>query len=233
MRAKITASIMCADLLNLEKDIKALEKAGVDYFHYDIMDGHFVPNMTLGLETICEIQKRVKVRSDFHLLVKKPEEMIELLDAGEDDLVSFHYSATENIDTCLDKIHDLGAGAGIVLDVADSYELLETYLDKIEYVNLMMITPGFAGQPLVDGMIEKIMYTRQWLDSKKKNRIKIMVDGNVSYERARLMHKLGGDILVAGTSSLFKGDMSFEESIRTFEEYTSHKDYQEQNRGKE
>lgn len=231
MRAKITASIMCADLLNLEKDIKALEKAGVDYFHYDIMDGHFVPNMTLGVETICEIQKRVSIHSDFHLLVKEPEDIIELLDAGEGDLISFHYSATQNISQCLEKIHQLGAGAGITLDVADSYELLEPYLDSIEYVNLMMITPGFAGQPLVDGMIEKIMYTRQWLDSKKKTEIKIMVDGNVSYERARLMHKLGGDILVAGTSSLFKGDRTFEEAMRTFEQYTSHKDYQEQNRG--
>lgn len=231
MRAKITASIMCADLLNLEKDIKALEKAGVDYFHYDIMDGHFVPNMTLGVETICEIQKRVTVHSDFHLLVKEPEDIIDLLDAGEGDLISFHYSATKNINQCLDKIHQLGAGAGITLDVADSYDLLEPYLDNIEYVNLMMITPGFAGQPLVDGMIEKIMHTRQWLDSKKSTNIKIMVDGNVNYERARLMHKLGGDILVAGTSSLFKGDRTFEEAMRTFEQYTSHKDYQEQNRG--
>ena len=85
MRAEITASIMCADLLNLERDVKALEKAGVDYFHYDIMDGHFVPNMTLGLETICEIQKRVNVRSDFHLLTKEPEDIIPLLDAGEND----------------------------------------------------------------------------------------------------------------------------------------------------
>ena len=223
MRAEITASIMCADLLNLERDVKALEKAGVDYFHYDIMDGHFVPNMTLGLETICEIQKRVKVRSDFHLLVNQPEEIIPLLDAGENDLISFHYQATGSIEKCIEMIHDLGAKAGIVLDVEDNYELLAPYIDKIEFVNLMMITPGFAGQPLVDGMIEKIMYTRKWLDSQKKNDIKIMVDGNVNYERARLMHKLGGDILVAGTSSLFKGDMSFEESLRTFEEYTEHR----------
>jgi ribulose-phosphate 3-epimerase len=223
MRAEITASIMCADLLNLEKDIKALEKAGVDYFHYDIMDGHFVPNMTLGLETICEIQKRVNVTSDFHLLVNNPEEIIPLLDAGENDLVSFHYQATKDIDKCIELIHGLGAKAGIVLDVKDGYELLEPYIEKIEFVNLMMITPGFAGQPMVDGMIEKIMETRKWLDSHKKHDIKIMVDGNVNYERARLMHKLGGDILVASSSSLFKGDMTFEESLKTFAEYTEHK----------
>ncbi|MDE6314617.1 MAG: ribulose-phosphate 3-epimerase [Lachnospiraceae bacterium] len=225
MRAEITASIMCADLLNLEKDIKALEKAGVDYFHYDIMDGHFVPNMTLGLETICEIQKRVRIPSDFHLLVKKPEDVIELLDAGENDMVSFHYSSTKFVDRCLEMIHGLGAKAGIVLDVKESYELLEPFLEKIDYINLMMITPGFAGQPLVDGMIEKIMNTRKWLDSKKKKHVKIMVDGSVNYDRARLMHKLGGDILVAGSSSLFKGDMTFEESMKTFEKYTSHKNY--------
>ena len=91
MKAEITASIMCADLLNLERDILALEKAGVDYFHYDLMDGHFVPNVTLGLETVCEIQKRVKVRSDFHLLVNQPEDIIPLLDAGVEDLIGFHY----------------------------------------------------------------------------------------------------------------------------------------------
>lgn len=223
MRAEITASIMCADLLNLEKDIKALEKAGVDYFHYDIMDGHFVPNMTLGLETICEIQKKVSVRSDFHLLVKQPEDIIPLLDAGEGDMISFHYQATENREKCLQMIHNLGAKAGIVLDTKDSYELLEPYLEYLDFVNLMMIVPGFAGQPMVEGMIEKIMYTRKWLDSKHKPEIRLMIDGNVNYERARLMHKVGGDILVAGTSSLFKGDMSFEESLRTFEEYTQHR----------
>lgn len=223
MRAEITASIMCADLLNLERDILALEEAGVDYFHYDIMDGHFVPNMTLGLETICEIQKRVRVRSDFHLLVKEPEDIIPLLDAGEDDLVSFHYQSTNNIEKCIQLIHDLGAKAGIVLDTKDDYLLLEPYLEQIDFVNLMMITPGFAGQPLVEGMIEKIMNTRKWLDSKKKTEIKIMVDGSVSYERARLMHKVGGDILVAGTSSLFKGDMTFKESLETFKEYTEHR----------
>ncbi|MBQ4529111.1 MAG: ribulose-phosphate 3-epimerase [Lachnospiraceae bacterium] len=223
MRAEITASIMCADLLNLERDVKALEKAGVDYFHYDIMDGHFVPNMTLGLETICEIQKRVNVRSDFHLLTKEPEDIIPLLDAGENDLISFHYQATKDIEKCITLIHELGAKAGIVLDVEDHYEVLAPYIEKIGFVNLMMITPGFAGQPMVDGMIEKIMNTRKWLDSQKKHEIKIMVDGNVNYERARLMHKLGGDILVAGSSSLFKGDMSFEESLKTFEEYTKHR----------
>ncbi len=224
MKAEITASIMCADLLNLERDILALEKAGVDYFHYDLMDGHFVPNMTLGLETVCEIQKRVKVRSDIHLLVKQPEDIIPLLDAGAEDLIGFHYSATNNIDKCLNLIHDMQANAGIVLDTNDHYELLEPYLDNIDYVTLMMIRPGFAGQPMVDGMIEKIMETRKWLNDQGKHHVKIMVDGNVNYERARLMHKLGGDILVAGTSSLFKGDMSFEESMKTFERYTSHKE---------
>lgn len=225
MRAEITASIMCADLLNLERDIKALEQAGVDYFHYDIMDGHFVPNMTLGLETICEIQKRVNVRSDFHLLVDKPDEIIPLLDAGENDLVSFHYHAADSIGRCIKLIHELGANAGIVLDTDDSYELLVPYVDKIEFVNLMMIAPGFAGQPIVDGMIEKIMETRKWLDAQKRYDIKIMVDGSVTYDRARLMHKLGGDILVAGSSSLFKGDMTFEESLKTFAEYTEHKEF--------
>ena len=101
MRAEITASIMCADLLNLERDVLALEEAGVDYFHYDVMDGHFVPNVTLGLEMICEIQKKVQVKSDFHLLVKEPEEIIPLLEAGEGDLVSFHYQSTKNIEKCL------------------------------------------------------------------------------------------------------------------------------------
>lgn len=223
MRAEITASIMCADLLNLERDVLALEEAGVDYFHYDVMDGHFVPNVTLGLEMICEIQKKVQVKSDFHLLVKEPEEIIPLLEAGEGDLVSFHYQSTKNIEKCLCLIHEMGAKAGIVLDTTDDYQLLEPYLEQLDFVNLMMIKPGFAGQPMVEGMIEKIMETRKWLDGKKKTEIKIMVDGSVSYERARLMSKVGGDILVAGTSSLFKGDMTFKQAVETFREYTEHR----------
>ena len=220
---KLSPSMLACDFSKMGEELVKISNSGADMIHMDIMDGHFVPNMTLGLETICEIQKRVNVRSDFHLLVNNPEEIIPLLDAGENDLVSFHYQATEDIEKCIELIHELGAKAGIVLDVKDSYELLEPYIEKIEFVNLMMITPGFAGQPLVDGMIEKIMETRKWLDSHKKNNIKIMVDGNVNYERARLMHKLGGDILVAGSSSLFKGDMTFEESLKTFAEYTQHK----------
>ena len=220
MRAEITASIMCADLLNLERDILALQEAGVDYFHYDVMDGHFVPNVTLGLEMICEIQKRVKVKSDFHLLVKEPEEIIPLLKVGSEDLVSFHYQSTKNIEQCLCLIREMGAKAGIVLDTEDDYQLLEPYLEHLDFVNLMMITPGFAGQPMVEGMMEKIAATRKWLDGKEKTDIKIMVDGSVSYERGRVMHKAGGDILVAGSSSIFKGDMTFKEAVETFRLFT-------------
>lgn len=221
MVAEITASIMCADLLNLERDIIDLEMAGVDYFHYDIMDGHFVPNMTLGIETICEIQKRVEVRSDFHLLVKRPEEIIPLLDAGEEDLIAFHFEGTKFVKECLKQIKKTGARAGIVLNPKIAYTELEPYLEYIDYVNLMMINPGFAGQPILEGMMEKIMETRKWLDALKQYETKIMVDGNVNFERARLMSGLGGDILVAGTSSLFSGEYTFAEAVAKLKEYTT------------
>lgn len=217
MAVEITASIMCADLLNLGREIRELEEAGVHYFHYDIMDGHFVPNITLGLSQIREIQKRVKVTSDFHLLTSRPEEIIPLLQVEENDLVSFHFTGTEQIDKCLTMIADMGAKAGIVLDTHISFVELRPYLQEIDFVNLMMIRPGFAGQQMMPGMLDKIQSTRRWLNKKGRKEIKIMVDGNVTYEHARIMAENGADILVAGTSSLFSRKQSFAESMAAFQ----------------
>lgn len=221
MAVEITASIMCADLLKLGSEIKALEEAGVRYFHYDIMDGHFVPNLTLGLSQIREIQKRVKATSDFHLLTSRPEEIIPLLQVEENDLISFHFTGTEQIDKCLTMIEDMGAKAGIVLDTHISFVELRPYLEEIDFVNLMMIRPGFAGQQMMPGMLDKILSTRRWLDKKGRADIKIMVDGNVTYDHAKIMAENGADLLVAGTSSLFSGKQSFKESMEAFKRCTA------------
>lgn len=204
MAGKIAASIMCADLFNMDKEIRILEENEVDYLHLDIMDGNFVPNLTLGIDFVNCIKDISTIKRDIHLLVNNPENYIDMLQLDESDNISFHYEATQDIMDCITNIKKYNAKVGIVLNPETEIEVLEEHLDYIDMIVLMMIEPGFAGRKMLRGMFDKIKQTKEYINKRCRKNIMIEVDGNVSFDNAKIMRKSGGDIFVAGTSSIYR-----------------------------
>lgn len=203
MNGKIAPSIMCADFRHLEENIKLLEQAGVEYLHFDIMDGSFVPNFTLGPDLMKAVREITNIPFDIHLMVKHPENHIALFDVRPGDIVSVHQESTIHMQRTLQKIKDYGAKAAIALNPATPIYSIEDVLDDIEVVLVMTVNPGFAGQKIVPATIRKIANLKNYLIEKGYDNIEIEVDGNISYENARKTREVGADIFVAGTSSLF------------------------------
>ena len=200
----VSPSMMCADALNLGADAVALEKAGVQYFHYDVMDGDFVPNFMLGPDVIKAVRKVSKVPADIHLMVKNPERHLHLFDLRAGDVVSVHQESTIHLQRTLAAIRQTGAQAAVALNPATPLCTIEDVLPDIDMVLLMTVNPGFAGQKLVPQTLQKITRLRKMLDESGYPHVRIEVDGNVSFENAVKMRAAGADLFVAGTSAVFR-----------------------------
>jgi len=213
MPVKISASLMCADLCNLERDVRALEEAGVDWLHFDIMDGQFVPNITLGADVVRAVRQITDLPLDVHLMVEQPERYIaEFVDAGS-DIVAIHVEATRHVRTALRAIRDAGAQAGLCLNPATHLDRVEYAADLLDMLVVMTVDPGFAGQKLIPAILAKIADVRELLQTRGLE-AEIQVDGNVSFEHAPKMVTQGATCLVAGTSSVFHKDLTIAEGIR-------------------
>ncbi|QVY63885.1 ribulose-phosphate 3-epimerase [Cytobacillus gottheilii] len=216
---KIAPSLMCVDLLNVERDIKLLEEAGVDYLHVDIMDNHFVPNITLSFDFIKSIKRITDIPLDVHLMINNPEESLQYLDmltAG--DIVCIHYESTIHIHRAIGMIKDLGVKVGLALNPGTPIGVIENLLPDLDMVLIMTVNPGFAGQKLIPSMLEKIEKLRALLNEKGYSEIEIEVDGNVSFDHAKLMYEKGADIYVGGSSSVFSKENSIVENCKRFRE---------------
>lgn len=221
MNKLISASIMCAkNLLNLEHEIKELEKFGIDMFHLDAMDGHFVNNITFGPDTFNAIHRCVTIPCDYHLMMSHPLMFIERLELSEGDIVTIHAEIDKtDFDETIKYLNSLkkrGIKIGVAINPSTSIEALVDYLDYIDMVLVMLINPGFAGQPIVNGILQKPAYVRQYLDSIGYNNIIISVDGGVSNERAEMLAKNGVDVFVGGTSGLFKKNQPMKTNVENF-----------------
>lgn len=211
---KISASIMCADMMNLEKAFKELEKSGIDYIHCDIMDGHFVPNYMLSPELLNKMRDYCTIPFDFHIMAENPEGVIEMLKLQKDDYVSVHFESTNHVQRALQLIHDKGARAAIALNPATPIEFTCEILGDIDMVLIMSVNPGFAGQKIVSSSFDKISRMRNLLDEKGCGNIPIQVDGNCSFENVPKMYAAGAEIFVVGTSSVFDGKDSIEANTK-------------------
>lgn len=210
---KISASLACADLLNMEHDIHSLEKAGVEFLHMDIMDGLFVPNFCLNFDLMKAIKDKTNIPMECHIMVKDPERYVEKVAASGAECLSVHYEATPHIQRTLSLIRHFGMKAGVALIPSTPINVLDYILDDLDVVTLMMINPGFAGQKLIPDMLRKLRETRVFLDSRGKQDMDIIVDGNVSIENIPKMVDAGATILVGGTSSIFRKGVSIKESV--------------------
>lgn len=204
--AKISASLMCANLLRLEDDLRALEAAGIDLLHIDVMDAHFVPNIMLGGEFIRAVRQASRIPLDIHLMVEEPESKLDWFGVGPGDTVSIHTEATRHTARALQRIRALGASPAIALNPATPLTACDYILDETDMVLLMTVNPGYAGQRLVESTIGKIADLRDYLLARGRGNMAVEVDGNVSLENARRMRRAGADVFVAGSSSLFVKD---------------------------
>ena len=182
----ISASLMCADL------------------HCDVMDGHFVNNITLGIDFCVKVANATSIKRDIHFLTDNPINFIDRLYLKKGELVSVHFESNSDISKISEKVRGYDAKFGIAVNPSTKVEELIRYLDQIDFIVLMMIEPGFAGQPLIPGMIDKIRECKKMLISEDHSQIFIEVDGHVGFDNMKEMQDNGADIFVAGTSSVFR-----------------------------
>lgn len=213
---KISASLMCADLLNIERDIRTLEQGGVDYLHLDVMDAHFVPNLTFGPDIINAIKSKTSIPLDIHILMNHPRVIIRSIDFSESDMVSIHAECKESIMENVAFVKQKGAKFGLALNPDTEIDEVRKYLPYVDVIVLMLIVPGFAGSTLIHGILEKVGRTRRFLDECGYKDIIISVDGSVSCERAKMLRNLGAEIFVGGTKGLFKTGEPLNRAIPKF-----------------
>ncbi len=206
MKKMLSASLMCADLLNLESSVKELEKAGIDYLHIDIMDGKFVPNITLGFDLVNALKKITDTPLDVHMMVKHPAEFTDRMNLGADDILCVHYESDIHIHRTLEAIRKKGCKAGLALNPHTHIECMKYLAEYIDMALIMTVSPGFAGQKMFTGAERKVRDARAFLDSLGYSSTPIEVDGNISLENGRKLSSCGADIFVLGTSCLFVKD---------------------------
>ena len=200
----LSPSILAADFANLGRDIGIVADAGAHYIHIDVMDGHFVPNMSLGFQTIECIRKRCDKVFDVHLMIDKPERYIERFANAGADIITIHYESTDDVRGTLEKIKSLGKKAGLVIKPATPVEVYDEFVDIIDLALIMTVEPGFGGQKFMPDMLAKVRY----LDTLKKSgnyTFDIEVDGGVDFTNVCEIMDCGANVFVAG-SAVFKGD---------------------------
>lgn len=215
-RKKISPSMMCVPILETEKYLRVFEEEGIDYLHIDIMDGSYVPNITLGTDYVKELRTISNIPLDIHLMVYRPEEKIDWFDFKPSDLVTVHVESTPHIVSAINKIKDTGARAMVSLNPGTSIHALEYLLEYIDGVVVMTVNPGFAGQKALSSAIRKIADVREYLDDRGYRDLEIEVDGNVSFELARQMSQNSASIFVAGSSSFLSDSIDLREGISRF-----------------
>lgn len=204
---------MCSNLMNLGQDIKTLEENGADMLHIDVMDAHFVPNLTFGPDFIKAMQAVTTIPVDVHLMVDDPELIMSKFPVRKGDIVSPHIEIDKDFRAMAEKVHAAGGLFGLAVNPETDVEAIKEYLDVLDTVTLMLVHPGAAGAKMVDGIMDKVAETRRFLDANGREDILISVDGSVSKERANLMAGMGADIFVGGTAGIYRKGMALSETI--------------------
>ena len=204
MSHKIAPSILAADFGNLQRDCEMINNSEADWFHIDVMDGHFVPNISYGMPVIQSIKNHATKPLDVHLMIEKPERYIEEFAKVGADIITVHYESTVHLHRTLTQIEDVGCKAGVVLNLTTPVSVLEDILPKCYIVLLMSINPGFGGQKFEEMTYNKVRKLRQMANDQGLN-THIEIDGGVTSANAKKLIDAGADVLVAG-SFIFKSD---------------------------
>ena len=202
---KISPSILSADFSILGDEIKSLEQAGADLIHIDVMDGHFVPNITMGPPIIKMVRKFTKLPFDVHLMISPVEKYIKAFADAGSDIITIHPEATDNLKRAVATIKSLGKKAGVSLNPKTPISALMDVINDIDLILIMSVNPGFAGQSFMSEVLPKVTELRKMINDKKL-KIDIEIDGGINFETAPLAVKAGANILVSGTT-IFSGSL--------------------------
>lgn len=214
-KLKYAASVMCANLGRLEDDLKTLEEAGCDELHFDIMDGSFVPNFTLGFGVIKAARSASRLPCHAHLMITNPGLYVERFVEAGCSIVSVHVETCPHAHRVLEQIRVAGATPAIAINPATPLTKLEFLLDFVDRVMVMTVDPGYAGQHIIPGAFERVRILKENIVYRKRP-IDIEVDGNIDVHNAALLANMGANVFVMGTSSIFKNNRPLGEALRQF-----------------
>ena len=203
-KIQISPSILSADFSQLGNEIKRLEEGGADLIHVDVMDGHFVPNLTIGPPVIEALKKNCSIRFDVHLMISPVHKYIKAYSDAGADIITIHPEATDDLPASIKKIKDLGKQVGLSLNPETKINVIKNYLNEIDLVLIMSVNPGFGGQKFMPEVLDKI---RELKSIQKKQNIDfdIEIDGGINFENSKIAIKAGANILVSGTT-IFKSN---------------------------
>lgn len=202
---KIAPSILAADFSKLGDEVRSVESAGADYIHIDVMDGHFVPNITMGPLVVEAVRKVTNIPLDVHLMIENPDKYLQAFaDAGA-DIITVHVEACPHLHRTIQEIRKLGVKPGVVLNPATPASMLENIIEDVDMVLLMTVNPGFGGQSFIPGVLSKIKEVRSMIERKGLN-VDIELDGGIHAGNAKICMEAGANVFVAGSAIFGKED---------------------------
>ena len=203
-KIQISPSILSADFSQLGNEIKRLEEGGADFIHVDVMDGHFVPNLTIGPPVIKALKKNCSIKFDVHLMISPVHKYIDAYSEAGADIITIHPEATEDLSNSIKKIKELGKKVGVSLNPETKVNVIIDYLDKIDLVLIMSVNPGFGGQKFMPEVLSKIKELKK-IQKEKNIDFDIEIDGGINFENSKIAIEAGANILVSGTT-IFKSN---------------------------
>ena len=210
---KISPSILSADFSKLGVEISKLEKAGADLIHVDVMDGHFVPNITIGPEVIKDLRKHTSLPFDVHLMISPVHKFIKRFAEAGADIITIHPESTDNLIKTINEIKKFGKKAGVSLNPKTTIEKVLPVLSLIDLVLIMSVNPGFGGQNFIENTLDKVKLLRKEIDEKKL-KVQIEIDGGITFENSKIAIKAGVDILVSGTTIFKENEGNLKKNIQ-------------------